>query len=522
MEHPNSTEGRLRERERDRAREREWTSAISEAEAAGQDTSIENDLRSPLKRFREPPNKAFSVSDLISPSWCEQQYWYTLTKHGRKKSTPSMKSGKAVHKILEDEVSTTVPVKITTKEDAWALRIWNVIQGLRMLRERGITREFEVWGLVDGELVNGIIDQLSYECPDPHLEAEAAAHYASIEAERATVPEYQMSLSEYLLSPAQGGKKLSDLGTADTSRRRNRRRSSSESDIPRPQLPPHLQVFPRIYLQDVKTRGSRSVPTLKSSSFLPTQLQLDLYYHMLSRLVTTDEVSIELLASRYSFDPQRPFTDAFISEVGGLNDQFFETTSNLRYDDPDYVPTPDDAHKTTPSFFHNPSPSLSEDSTSLLLEYNNLSELWQFMKQQLRLTFLPPASSGETNVSGNDSTNVAPSIPAESQPRTLESYMTILSPLLSAKFVSATPTTDETGTGVRVLGTRSFLFDPATMTSYIRSQMEWWRGFRRPRGVDITDAWKCRICEFKDICEWRLEREWAPNRRGRSEEPSSQ
>ena len=441
-----------------------------------------------------------------------------------------MKLGKAVHKILEEEVSTTVPIEITTKEDAWGLRIWNVIQGLRMLRERGITRELEIWGLVDGELVNGIIDQLSYECPDPNLEATAASHYASIESERAKMPEYQMSLSDYLLSPSQGGRKLSEL-SANSTRRGRPRRSSSASDKPVPQLPSEWLVFPRIYLTDIKTRGSRSVPTVKSSSFWPTQIQLNLYYHMLNRLVTSDEVNIELLASRYNLDPQRTFTDAFVAEVGGLNDKFFETSSYPEVGQEDYVPTPDDAHRTRSSF-RDSSPTSSEDSTTLLLEHNNLSKLWQFMKYQLRLTFLPPASSpaefrnidvdnDNNSKNNNNNAEVAPSIPAESQPVSLESYGTTLSPLLSAKFVSSTPITDDSGTGVRVLGIRSFLFDPATMASYIHNQMEWWRGYREPRGVDITDAWKCRICEFKDECEWRLEREWATGRRGGNEQSFS-
>lgn len=80
-----------------------------------------------------------------------------------------MKQGTTIHKTLEDEVHTTVSVEVATKEDALALRIWNIIQGLCTLREFGMTRELEVWGLVDGELVNGVIDQLSYECPDPSL-----------------------------------------------------------------------------------------------------------------------------------------------------------------------------------------------------------------------------------------------------------------------------------------------------------------------------------------------------------------
>src|ERR1700712_809658 len=85
------------------------------------------DIRSPLERFRTKPKKALSVTDLVSPAWCELQYWYTLTLHGRKKRTPAMKQGSKVHQKLEDQVHTTVKVDIQTKEDAWGLRIWNVI-----------------------------------------------------------------------------------------------------------------------------------------------------------------------------------------------------------------------------------------------------------------------------------------------------------------------------------------------------------------------------------------------------------
>lgn len=513
VEHPDSTEGRERERERDRARELEWTRSISEAqEAASTDTTVQ-DIRSPLERCRRPPNKAFSVSDLISPAWCELQYWYTLTKYGRKKRTPAMKLGSAVHKALEDELYMTVPVEITNKEDAWGLRIWNVIQGLRTLRHCGMTREMEIWGLVDGELVNGVIDQLSYECPNPELEATAAAYYAEIEAERAAVPEYQMSLSDYLLSPAQGGRTLSDLAISNVDDVPHEPDSSARQLLP----PEVFSDIPRIYLTDIKTRGSRSMPTVKSSAFRPTLLQLQIYYHMLNRLITSDDVNIELLASRYGFDPQRPFTDAFISEVSSLNDQFFDSSSSREFD-PDYIPMPEDA-KSIPSSFHDFTPSSSQDSTGLLLKYNSLSHLWKLMKHQLRLTFLP--SSSESSMPATD-VAVAPSIPAECQPTTLESYPTSLSPLLTARFILSTPPPDtEEGTSAnatnktRVLGSRSFLFDPATMTSYLSDQMDWWRGHRDPRGVEVMDAWKCRICEFNELCEWRREKEWSLASRAR-------
>ncbi|RMZ47296.1 hypothetical protein CA14_001946 [Aspergillus flavus] len=489
VEHPNSTEGRTKERERHVAREKEWATGATDAVA---------DNRAPIERFRKPPNKAFSVTDLISPAWCELQYWYTLTKFGRKRRTPAMKQGSTIHKTLEDELYTTVPVEITTKEDALALRIWNIIQGLRTLREYGITRELEVWGLVDGELVNGVIDQLSYECPDSELEATAASYYADVEASRAVLPEYQMSLSDYLLSPSQGGKRLTDLswnGEQEDSLDDTGIGSQSSSEA---------FSLPRIYMTDVKTRASASVPTVKSSSFRPTLLQLQMYYHMLNRLATSEDVSIELLASRYGLDPTRTFTDAFIAEVGGLNDQFFDTLSSQEFDR-DF--TPEDAAGRRTSYGADSAPPGSQDSTSILLAHNNLTSLWKLMKDQLRLTFLPPAHS--TPVS------VAPSIPSEFQPGLLEPYPTVLSPLLTARYLSSAPTTD---TESRLLGSRSFLFDPTTLTAYLSDQMEWWRGERNPRGVEVMDAWKCRICEFRDECSWRQERElaFAKRRRRRS------
>ncbi|EAW07447.1 exonuclease V [Aspergillus clavatus NRRL 1] len=487
VEHPSSIEGRQRQRERDVAREQEWVGDST--------TTPAPDSRSPIERFRQPPNKAFSVTDLISPAWCELQYWYTLTKHGRKRRTAAMKQGSTIHKTLEDEVYTTVAVEITTKEDALALRLWNIVQGLRTLREYGLTRELEVWGLVDGELVNGVIDQLSYECPDPVLEATAASYYADVEASRAALPEYQMSLTEYLLSPSQGGKKLSDMMWKD---------EQPDEPVEEPPSTQSSEAFniPRIYLTDIKTRASGSIPTTKSTSFRPTLLQLQMYYHMLNRLATTDEVTIELLASRYNLDPQRTFTDGFIAEVGGLNDQFFDTFSTPEFD-PDFTPSPEDAARRHPHNSPGSTPSASQDSTSILLAHNNLTSLWRFMKDQLRLTFLPSQQS---------SISIAPSIPSEFQPSMLESYPTIISPLLTARYLSSAPTADLNS---RVLGSRSFLFDLTTMSSYLSDQMDWWRGKRDPRGVEVMEAWKCRICEFRDECSWREQREWAMARRKR-------
>lgn len=410
-----------------------------------------------------------------------------------------MKQGSSIHKTLEDEIHTTVPVEVNTKEDAWALRIWNVIQGLRTLREFGTTRELEVWGVVDGEVVNGIIDQLGYESSDPEMEMQAEGFYNEIERSRSMLPEYQMSLTDYLLSEAQGGKRLGEVWEGGEGEGKGEKGKEIE-DEPAAHTGNDVYSIPRIYLTDVKTRGSRSVPTVKSSPFRPTLLQLQLYFHLLTRMVVSDDISISVLADRYDLDPTRRFTDGFIAEVGGLNGQFFDALDSRTFD-PDYIPTPDEASRHSPS--HDPSspssppPSSSQDSTSILLEHNTLTSLWSLMKHQLRLTFLLPAQ---------ETAGVAPSIPAEKQPEVLNEYRTLLSPLLTARFISATAGADSSK---RVLGSRSFLFDPTSLSTHLADQMEWWRGERDPRGVEVVEAWKCRLCEFSEGCSWRQEKEWS-------------
>ncbi|KAL2096132.1 hypothetical protein ACEWY4_008280 [Coilia grayii] len=36
----------------------------------------------------------------------------------------------------------------------------------------------------------------------------------------------------------------------------------------------------------------------------------------------------------------------------------------------------------------------------------------------------------------------------------------------------------------------------------LRDYLAFWRGQREPRGVDIEEAWKCRLCPFQQSCQW--------------------
>ena len=338
---------RLVESQKSKAdRETPQTSAEQSTNLPSPDLKPEGpDLRSPLERFRTKPKKALSVTDLVSPSWCELQYWYVLTKHGRKRRTPAMKQGTAVHKTLEDQVHRTVEVEIRKREDAWGLRIWNIIQGLRTLRDTGMTRELEVWGVLDGEIINGCIDELSYTCPDRELEEASEKQEKDNE-----LPPDQTVIETFFRK--EGAQNLEDGSFRD--------------------LKAKPAIAPKIYLLDVKTRGVKSVP--KGASFRPTLMQLMLYRRLLCDLAT-NRVDTSVLFSRYGLDPHETFSDSFIAQIGDLNEVYFDTP---------FESSQEDQHQL---------PASTHDSIQVLLEHNSLAQLWQLMMEEFQITMPDGADS---------------------------------------------------------------------------------------------------------------------------------
>jgi exonuclease V len=247
-----------------------------------------------------------------------------------------MKQGSAVHKTLEDQVHTTVKVDITTNEDAWGLRIWNVIQGLKTLRETGMTRELEIWGTVDGLVVNGVIDELSNICPDCELE-EAEEKGKAVKV----IPADQTTITDFL-----GGKTLENNGLGVLKNIRDLHKKTS-----------------KIYITDVKTRGVRSIP--KAASFRPTLMQLLLYHKLLSNLATNN-VDAGIIFERYSLDSSAQFSDSFIAQIGSLNESYYDPLNH---------PSQSES-----------SPFSTQDSMTVLLSYNSLCSLWTLMISEFAIT----------------------------------------------------------------------------------------------------------------------------------------
>ncbi|KAI5293639.1 hypothetical protein KEM52_005359 [Ascosphaera acerosa] len=482
--------------------------------------------RSPLQLFRSRPRKTLSVTDLVSTSWCELQYWYTLAYHGRKPTTAAMKLGTEAHKTLEDQVHTTVPVEVLTREDGWALRIWNLIQGLRTLRATGLTREFEVWGIVDGELVVGIIDQIARQCPDEQLEKEVEGSYPEISTRLIEVAQKQsMSLDEFFMQNAGGqplsvfeammGKRVDSPSNPDaeqpsepsdatqTGRRRRRCKKRNE---------------PRYYITDIKTRGGRSsaIPSPSSSGFRPTGLQLQLYYHMLTRLITTDDVTIDKIAERHRLDIDLPFSDSFIAQVSEIQQPDFRPSTSSSSDSAASSAAKKRRSKRSSAAGEPRSGSHGEqlhaaldsgDILEVMLQHNTLRSLWPLMKEQLRLTFLPDSTRAGRRRKQSDAPTFGgrqPSPPAAAAGANGDH--TLISPLVTATYISPHDP-DNPAAPLRLLGSRSFVFSPSSLYTYLNSAMRWWRGYRETYGVPVYEAWKCGFCEFRDVCSWRRDKE---------------
>lgn len=242
-----------------------------------------------------------------------------------------MKEGSKVHQKLEDEVHTTVQVEISTKEDAFGLKIWNIIQGLRTLRETGLTRELEVWGLVDGNVVNGLIDYLSFENPNSEFEEQWLSSQGS---QSGTGDESQKKITNFFPS------------------------SRPEQATP--------TVTRKVYLTDVKTRGAKNVP--KGAAIRPTKVQLYLYHRFLSEMAE-DKLDFLRVFERYGLDVNAPFSDAFLAQVGELHDDVF-------YDSSSVISAPS-----------------AESEIHDLLRYRTLKELVPLLRTELKMTFPGGAAS---------------------------------------------------------------------------------------------------------------------------------
>ncbi len=419
---------------------------LSDEDAQEQSEVFVKDTRSPLLRFRTQPKKPLSVSDLTAGAWCELQHFYTLTRLGGKKTrTAAMKRGTRVHEKLEREVFTPVQIEITKKEDTFGLKIWNMIQGLRVLREEGCTREFEVWGMVDGNVVNGIIDGLSYENPDEELQE--------------------------------------DVLSSDSSQ------SITNSQPYEPSTPGDYEIF----ITDVKTRNSPTAPP--QTQVRGSIIQLFLYHRFLSDMAA-DRLDYLRVFARYGLDPTEPFSDAFMAQIGAVHDEVFDAPDDADDSDASSATLDNDADADAEFVSAPSSPSqLSFPDTDdhPNLRYRTLATLLPLLKAELALTF-PRGAADLGKIVAVEYRYRGRDLPPQQPPTTTTAAPGKPDSLLPGSIICTNTFFVEPQT--------LDLFLAETMRWWTGARAP--HGV-----APHEAGFKCRSCEFRESCEWRagLDRE---------------
>ncbi|KAG9010317.1 hypothetical protein FRB94_010667 [Tulasnella sp. JGI-2019a] len=286
-----------------------------------------------------------SVTDLVTPTWCEVKFDYSLrgqrwkgakmdsvvvSKNGKKipvkktivvEAEKIMKKGEAVHKKLEEELpSVEIVIKIQNAEEKLGLEILNMISSLQMLTTIGRCREFRVMGFVNGLLIVGIIDEIVRKAIEPLLlpETPPAAAYTPKRVNEASPTKSprnkrqkeiedprQRKLDAFFSVMSSPTPKAAGPPPSQTSDMDLDTPSSSQGwQGQDPHDPGSSQTFifadslrsdadlvaptvvnHRLHLNDTKTR---SEPTLPKDD-LSGRLQLMLYYRLLEAMITPSE-----------------------------------------------------------------------------------------------------------------------------------------------------------------------------------------------------------------------------------------
>ncbi|CAL1694649.1 unnamed protein product [Somion occarium] len=298
---------------------------------------------SPYDRFRS--YRGFlAVTDLVSPSWCEVQYDYALRqkRHLKLQDRPTSfktadgklisvdknvaavnntaaQRGRSVHKVLEREIHPEpVAVDLVTGEDRWGLRLVNMITSLQTLLDGGRCREMPVFGILNGQIITGIIDEIERKPispPEPlsprsrnKRSTPSTPTKGKLKKSRLSpsFPEQPSITSFFPSTPKRSADYPIDEDFAGPS-------SEAMSSLPRP--PPQF----RLHISDTKTRRHHSVPPIEDT--LTARLQLMFYHRLLSRLLlppsqSADSLDFQTLWLLLQLNHRRKFSPNFRKQLG--------------------------------------------------------------------------------------------------------------------------------------------------------------------------------------------------------------
>ncbi|KAJ3922231.1 exonuclease V [Lentinula edodes] len=435
------------------------------------ETPNESERVSPLQQFRK--NNILSVTDLVSPSWCEVQFDYGLrqlrhrklkdrpasfvTDQGKEiivdkgvaaKSDATKKKGVSVHKRLEREIRPEeIKVQVTTEEERWGLRYNNF----------PASRETPVFGLIEGNIVVGIIPKRTRRSPSPS----------------------QSRITSFL-SPAKASITLSTLDPPS---------SSSNHHSP-----------PTLHLIDTKTRRTNSLPGDEDT--LPSRFQLMLYHRMLTKLMaTTDAFDFSSFWQKLKLDDVASFSHTFLAQtlltsetnclhhltdlwhiaVSRLNGAKIDSTLQLVY-------------RLQP----NRQRSFRKSQKGSFTSSREEIEIAKAIEDTLAHSVTDPEVGSSVTEQEKNFVDDPELLWALEQ--------SLLTRLKHNGLDSTDNATQHQSFGNHhsdIIGTKEFEFDAKCLDEYLEDILKWWNGDRKPRGVSLEQSGRCFSCEYRFGCEWR-------------------
>ncbi|KIY73547.1 hypothetical protein CYLTODRAFT_416925 [Cylindrobasidium torrendii FP15055 ss-10] len=325
---------------------------------------------SPYERFRAFRH-GLSVTDIVGPAWCEVQFEYGLYgmrnrkiehrpaqfksrtgKHIVIKQAVAVendrvqKRGTAVHLKLERELKpVTIKLETLTSVDRWGSRIVNMISSLYALIIEGRTREMPVFGVIEGCVVTGIIDEVARvslkarrakerevsetstsldgveACRDNDLERPATLSTSkrTRSASPQSTPERKPKQSRPSLDTSSPGSVIIVESQPTSPARTPSLDSVLNSPIKvggKSSKCPPLPKKPKYALKlvDTKTRKTASMPP--EDQTIPAQIQLMIYHRLLSTLLARKQpFDFPTFWSVAEVDPTRPFSEVFLKDI---------------------------------------------------------------------------------------------------------------------------------------------------------------------------------------------------------------
>ncbi|OCH95731.1 hypothetical protein OBBRIDRAFT_830676 [Obba rivulosa] len=343
----------------------------------GQDISAKpwaGPKRSPYDLFRRKKGR-LSVSDVVGLAWCEVQFDYGL-RQGRSKKLKERpkefvtasgktiavdqtaaaindritKKGQAVHKTLEREIRPEeVEVELATLEEEWALKLVKMLACLQDLVQLGYCREMPVFGVLYGQVISGIIDELvRIPAPEPAAQSPPEDNPASTseatgskrsspstpsksksKKSRKSSPQSQSEITSFFASTALTAASGEHV-PADVTPQLPETPPAKTIFLPDPpQQSNTQQIYPfTLHLSDTKTRRGGTIPSDEDT--LPSRLQLMLYRRLLSNILAPapsiganqvdKPLDFDAFWLQVGVDPVKSFSKLFMAQTGLMFD----------------------------------------------------------------------------------------------------------------------------------------------------------------------------------------------------------